>query len=180
MTGRVVCVALDGVHRFSKRSVDEIELIAGLGVRGDAHAGATVQHRSRVAVDPSQSNLRQVHLLHAELFDELTNGGFDVRPGALGENVTTSGIDLLALPTGALLEIGTTAVLQVTGLRNPCAQIERYRTGLLAKVVGRGANGEVIRKAGIMAIVRQGGPVRRGDPISVELPAPPHRALTPV
>lgn len=177
IAGRVACVACDRAHRFSKRPVEQIELVAGLGVRGDAHEGETVQHRSRVVVDPSQPNLRQVHLIHAELFDELAIQGFDVSSADLGENVTTDGINLLALPTSTLLKVGRTAILEVTGLRNPCVQIERFQTGLLAAVLDRGPNGELIRKAGVMAIVRKGGTVRPGDIIEVELPAPPHRPL---
>jgi len=164
-------------HGFSKTPADAVRLIAGHGVEGDAHAGDTVKHRSRVAIDPNQPNLRQVHLIHAELFDELAGRGFDIRPGDLGENVTTRGIDLLALPRGALLRLGEDAVVEVTGLRNPCAQIDAFRPGLLAAVLDRGSDGEVIRKAGIMGIVRAGGDVRPGDGIAVTLPQPPHERL---
>lgn len=164
-------------HGFSKTPADAVRLIAGHGVQGDAHAGDTVKHRSRVAVDPTQPNLRQVHLIQAELFDELAGRGFDIRPGDLGENVTTRGIDLLALPRGALLRLGEDAVVEVTGLRNPCSQIEAFRAGLLAAVLDRGQDGEVIRKAGIMGIVRAGGDVRPGDGIAVTLPPPPHERL---
>ena len=164
-------------HGFSKTPADAVRLIAGHGVQGDAHAGDTVKHRSRVAVDPTQPNLRQVHLIQAELFDELAGRGFDIRPGDLGENVTTRGIDLLALPRGALLRLGEDAVVEVTGLRNPCAQIEAFRAGLLAAVLDRGPDGEVIRKTGIMGIVRAGGDVRPGDGIAVTLPPPPHERL---
>lgn len=175
--GRVIAVARDGVHRFSKQVVSAIELIAGRGVAGDAHAGVTVRHRSRVAVDPSRPNLRQVHLIHAELFAELRGRGFVLAPADLGENITTRGLDLLALPRGASLRIGEAAVLEVTGLRNPCAQIERFRTGLLAAVLDRGAGGEPIRKAGVMAIVHRGGTVRPGDAVAIDLPPLPHRPL---
>ena len=175
--GRVVAVASDAAHRFSKHQVPEIEMITGLGVKGDAHEGVTVKHRSRVAVDPSQPNLRQVHLIHAELFDELTAKGFEVGPSDLGENVTTAGIDLLTLPRSALLRIGCSAVLEVTGLRNPCAQIEHFQPGLLAAVLYRGPNNEVVRKSGIMAVVRSGGVVRPGDRIDVEMPPLPHLPL---
>ncbi|MEH3148431.1 MAG: MOSC domain-containing protein [Methylobacterium frigidaeris] len=180
MNGRVVAVARDGEHRFSKEHLAGIALLAGLGVAGDAHAGVTVKHRSRVALDPTRPNLRQVHLIHAELFEELSRKGFSVAPGDLGENVTTAGIDLLALPCGTVLRLGATAALEVTGLRNPCAQIERFRPGLLAAVLGRGPGGETIRKSGIMTVVRDGGPVRPGDPVTVELPPLPHRPLEPV
>ena len=180
MVGQVLAVARDERHRFSKLARAEITLIAGLGVEGDAHAGATVQHRSRVAIDPSQPNLRQVHLLHAELFDELRTAGFEVGPADLGENITTKGLDLLALPTGALLRIGKEAVIEVTGLRNPCHQIDRFQSGLLSAVLVRGPGGKMARKAGIMGTVTRGGPVRVNDPIEVILPPLPHVALARV
>jgi MOSC domain-containing protein YiiM len=137
----------------------------------------TVKHRSRVAQDPTQPNLRQVHLIHEELFAEVARAGYEVSPGDLGENITTSGIDLLGLPVGTLLHIGAEAVVEVTGLRNPCLQIDSFRSGLLKQVVGRDEDGNVVRKAGIMSIVVHGGEVRPGDPIRVELPAEPHRPL---
>ena len=177
MIARVLAVARDGEHRFSKRSVAEIHVLAGLGVEGDAHQGVTVKHRSRVAADPTQPNLRQVHLIHSELFHELEAKGFEIEPGDLGENVTTAGIDLLGLPRNTLLACGAEVVLEVTGLRNPCAQIERFQPGLLAAVLDRGANGEVIRKAGIMTVVRAGGIIRPGDRIEVHLPPLPHLPL---
>ena len=180
MKAAVISVARDGVHEFSKRLCDAIELLEGLGVAGDAHAGVTVKHRSRVAKDPTKPNLRQVHLMHAELFDELRAKGFDVKPGDLGENVTTRGIDLLALPAGTILRLGDAARVEVTGLRNPCAQIERFQKGLLAAVLDRDATGALIRKAGIMAIVRAAGAIKPGNAIAIELPPAPHRALEPV
>ena len=173
----VVTVSRDGEHRFSKAVTEEIALFVGLGVRGDAHAGATVQHRSRVAVDPSQPNLRQVHLIHAELLAALRAQGFDVGPGRLGENILTAGVDVLGLPRGTHLHLGERAVIEVTGLRNPCAQLEGMHPGLLRAVVGRDQHGNVVRKAGIMGIVVHGGVVRPGDTIEVRLPAVPHRAL---
>ncbi|MEU8006721.1 MOSC domain-containing protein [Catellatospora sp. NPDC049111] len=173
----VVAVSRDAEHRFSKPNADEIELIAGLGVAGDAHAGVTVQHLSRVAADPTQPNLRQVHLIHAELHDEVREQGFAVAPGQLGENITTRGLDLLSLPRGTVLRIGPQAVVEVTGLRNPCAQIDRFEDGLLKQVVYRDEAGDLIRKAGIMSIVLAGGPVRPGDTVTVELPAEPHLPL---
>ncbi len=178
--GTVVAVARDSEHRFSKVTTDYIELVTGLGVAGDAHAGATVQHRSRVARDPSQPNLRQVHLIAAELLDELVARGFAVAPGALGENVTTCGVDLLALPTGAQLRLGADAVVRVTGLRNPCVQLDRYRPGLQRAVLDRAPDGELIRRAGVMGIVLSGGVVRRGDPVEVAVPDGAHRPLQPV
>jgi MOSC domain-containing protein YiiM len=142
--------------------------------------GETVKHRSRVRKDPTQPNLRQVHLMHAELFDELRAKGFHVKPGDLGENVTTSGLDLLTLPTGARLHLGATAVVEVTGLRNPCVQIDRFQDGLMAATLDKDANGNLVRKAGIMSIVLSGGDVRAGDAIGVELPGEPHQPLRPV
>lgn len=177
LSGRVVSLSANTDHHFSKQLRQSIVLLAGLGVEGDAHAGVTVKHRSRVAVDPTQPNLRQVHLIQSDLFTELAQKGFDVKPGDLGENILTDGIDLLGLPTGSLIRLGQTAVVEVTGLRNPCAQIETFRTGLLAEVVGKDAAGKLIRKAGIMGIVREGGDVTLGDPVTVDLPPPPFRAL---
>lgn len=174
---RVVAVCLSGEHGFSKPAAVRIELVAGLGVKDDAHAGELVQHRSRVAVDPSQPNLRQVHLIHAELLDDLAARGFAVHPGDLGENLTTRGLDLLALPTGTRLAIGSDAVLRVTGLRNPCAQIERFMAGLLAQVIDRRPDGEMVRKCGIMAVVEAGGVISPGDRVTVTLPPPPYHAL---
>ena len=177
MDGQVVSTAKDGKHRFSKSVVAEIRVLAGLGVEGDAHQGTTVQHRSRMAVDPAQPNLRQVHLIHAELLEELHSKGFTAGPSDLGENVTTRGIDLLGLPRGTLLRIGASAVLEVTGLRNPCAQIERFQPGLLAAVLGRGPHGELIRKAGVMTTVQASGLIRPGDPIDIGRPSPPYLPL---
>jgi MOSC domain-containing protein YiiM len=177
MTALVSAVARNSEHGFSKRRVAEINVLIGLGVEGDAHQGVTVRHRSRVAVDPSQPNLRQVHLIHAELYDELRAKGFDVEPADLGENVTTAGLDLLSLPRSTMLAIGPEVVLEVTGLRNPCAQIDRFQPGLLAAVLDRGPKGEVIRKAGIMTVVRAGGAIRPGDRIEIKLPPPPHLPL---
>jgi MOSC domain-containing protein YiiM len=176
----VEAVARDGAHRFSKPTVDEITLLAGLGVEGDTHAGVAVQHRSRVARDPSQPNLRQVHLVHAELLDTLRAGGYRVAPGVIGENVTTRGLDLLALPIGARLRLGGDAEIELTGLRNPCVQLNRYQDGLMKALLDRDADGGLVRLAGVMAIVLAGGVVRPGDPIEVSLPSMPHRALQPV
>lgn len=176
----VLAVSRDSAHRFSKPVVDEIVLIAGRGIEGDAHAGATVKHRSIVARHPSQPNLRQVHLIHAELFEELAKSGHRVEPGQLGENVTTQGVDLLALPEGTLLHLGADAVVRVTGLRNPCRQIDRFQSGLLRKVVGRREDGSVERKTGVMAVVVSGGVVRAGSGIRVERPVGEPIPLTPV
>jgi MOSC domain-containing protein YiiM len=180
MGGRITAVSRSGAHTFSKPNHDSIRLLAGSGVEGDAHAGETVKHRSRVARDPTQPNLRQVHLVHEELFAEVAREGFRVTPGDLGENITTRGIDLLALPAGTLLRLGVDAVVEVTGLRNPCSQIDGFQAGLLKQVLGRDEAENIVRKAGIMSIVRTGGVVRPGDSIEIELPAEPHRPLAPV
>jgi MOSC domain-containing protein YiiM len=177
MSGMVTAVSSNGEYSFTKPNRDSITLLAGLGVEGDVHAGVTVKHRSRVAQDPTQPNLRQVHLIHEELFAEVDASGFQVAPGELGENITTRGIDLLGLPVGTVLRIGDDAVVEVTGLRNPCLQIDNFQDGLLKQVVGRDEAGNVVRKAGIMSVVQEGGVVRPGDSIKVELPDEPHRPL---
>lgn len=175
--GVVVAVSLSAVHEFSKPVQKSIRLLVGLGVEGDAHLGVTVQHRSRVAKDPTQPNLRQVHLIHEELLDELRTDGFQVAPGVIGENITTRGIDLLALPQRAWLHIGAAAIVGVTGLRDPCRQLNDYQPGLMAAVLDRDKEGNVIRKAGIMGVVLAAGEIRAGDPIRVELPPKPHQRL---
>jgi MOSC domain-containing protein YiiM len=178
--GIVTAVGRSATHTFSKPGCERIRLLAGLGVEGDAHLGETVKHRSRVAKDPSQPNLRQVHLIHAELHDELRHRGFCVAAGDVGENVTTRGVDLLGLPVGARLWLGAAAVVEVTGLRNPCRQLDGFQSGLMRAVLDRDADGNLIRKAGIMGIVLIGGEVRPGDVVRVELPPPPHRPLQSV
>lgn len=176
-SAKVLAVHADATHRFSKKTASHVELLAGLGVAGDAHLGTTVQHRSRVRADPAQPNLRQVHLMHQELFDWLETRGFSVEAGALGENITTTGVDLLGLPRGTQLHLGETAVVEVTGLRNPCAQIEGFMPGLLKELVGYDDAGILLRRAGIMGVVRHGGTVRGGDKIDVVLPSGPHQKL---
>lgn len=180
MAPHVLAVHASGSHSFSKSPARAITLLEGLGVLGDAHCGATVRHRSRVARDPTQPNLRQVHLLQSELFDELRAAGHAVQPGDVGENISTRGIDLLALPENAELRIGATAVLRVTGLRNPCVQLDHFQKGLMAAVLGRTPDGELVRKAGVMAVVVAAGVVETGDAILVHLPAPPLLPLRPV
>lgn len=177
MSPSVASVSLSPHHAFSKDKAPHIQLLAGLGVEGDTHLGVTVQHRSRVAQDPTQPNLRQVHLIHAELFEELAAKGFAISAGQLGENITTHGLDLLALPVDTELHIGASAIVKVTGLRNPCAQLDNFQQGLTAAVLDRDADGKLIRKAGIMGVVLAGGAVYPGDAIRVQLPPPPHRAL---
>lgn len=175
----VVAVARDGEHRFGKPTASRIRLLEGLGVEGDAHLGRTVQHLSRVRRDPTVPNLRQVHLIHAELHDELNGRGFDVAPGQMGENVTTRGLDLLGLPRGTRLTLGG-AVIEVTGLRNPCTQLDDFRPGLMRAVLDRDEEGNLIRKAGVMAIVLEGGEVAPGDAITVTLPDGPRAPLAAV
>lgn len=174
---QVLAVHASEVHGFSKPAVAAIEIVEGLGVSGDAHAGSTVKHRSRVKVDPTQPNLRQVHLIAAELLDEVNALGFDVAPGALGENITTQGIDLIDLPRGTILAIGETVRLDVTGLRNPCHQIEDFRPGLLKQMIGRRDDGTPLLKTGIMTVVVAGGVVTSEDEIAVILPPEPHVRL---
>jgi MOSC domain-containing protein YiiM len=176
----VIAVHRSGRHSFSKFEEDAITLVEGLGVAGDAHAGTTVKHRSRVARYPGAPNLRQVHLLHAELFDELVGRDFAVFPGEMGENITTRGIDLLALPRGTVLRVGEEAEVEITGLRNPCSQIDKFQPGLTSAVLDRDREGRLVRKTGVMAVVRRGGEVRRNDTIVVRLPNGPHHLLEPV
>lgn len=180
MSARVVAVSASRSHTFSKPPALFVSLLPGAGVQGDAHSGASVKHRSRVARDPAQPNLRQVHLIQRELFDELASRGFDIAPGQLGENITTEGIDLLALPSGTRLRLGASAVVEVTGLRNPCSQLDKFRPGLMAAVLERTRDGKLMRKAGVMSIVIAGGEVRAGDAIDIALPATPYRPLEPV
>lgn len=174
-----MAVHVSPTHTFRKSQVDVISLLEGLGVEGDAHCGVTVKHRSRVAADPSQPNLRQVHLIHSELFDEMTGAGFRVGAGDMGENITTRGIDILQLPVGARLMIGD-VVIAVTGLRNPCQQINNFQHGLLKQVLRTDDDGNVVRLAGTMATVARGGQVKPGDTIQFQLPPEPHHVLTPV
>ena len=180
MAGTVIAVSRNLGHTFSKPNEGSIRLLPGLGVEGDAHMGVTVKHRSRVAKDPTAPNLRQVHLIHAELHDELEAAGFRLSPGVMGENVTTRGVDLLSLPTGARLRLGAEAVVEITGLRNPCRQLNDFQPGLMAATLDRDAGGNLIRKAGIMGVVLAGGEIKPGDKIEVELPPEPYRELEPV
>jgi MOSC domain-containing protein YiiM len=175
--GVVFAVCRSAGHTLHKTCQKHIQLLTDLGVEGDAHLGTTVQHRSRVAIDPTQPNLRQVHLLHTELHDELRAAGFSVTPGVMGENISTCGIDLLGLPVGTRLQLGDMAVVQITGLRNPCRQLDGIQKGLMAAVLGRDEQGHLIRRAGVMGIVLVGGLVKPGDAIRLEVPSGPHRPL---
>jgi MOSC domain-containing protein YiiM len=180
MQGEVIAVSRAGEHKFSKENQPVIELIAGLGVRDDAHAGVTIKHRVRVREDPSRPNLRQVHLIHSELFEELAPAGYSLYPGAIGDNVTTRGLKLLELPTGTRLHLGRHAIVEVTGLRTPCRQIDAFSPGLMGALLEKQPDGNVMRKSGIMGIVIAGGEVRPGDIIRAEFPKEPHRPLKPV
>ena len=177
MTVMVAAVSRSATHTFSKQNSQSLNLLEGLGVEGDAHMGEKVKHRSRVAVDPTQPNLRQVHLIHDELIDELKSADFKVSPGTMGENITTRNVDLLTLPAGTRLHIGNAAVVEITGLRNPCVQLDKYQKGLTAAVLGRDEQGNLIRKAGVMGIVLKGGSIKPGDEIQIHLPEKPHRPL---
>lgn len=176
---KIVSLSKSLNHSFSKDCIDSLKLIKDLGVEGDAHSGRTVKHRSRVAKDPTQPNLRQVHIIHQELLDTLNQNGFKVKPGNLGENITTQHLDVLSLPENTLLKIGQ-SIIKVTGLRNPCAQLDNFQEGLLNAVLDRDDKGNLIRKAGIMAIVLQGGIINIGDTINIEYPLKPHIALKKV
>ncbi len=180
MQGKVVSVSRSGTHSFLKIPEAEIRILAGLGVEGDAHAGRTVRHRYLVKKNPNAPNLQQVHLLGEELFGELRAVGIDVRASEMGENITTSGLDLLALPLGTRLHLGAEAIVELTGLRTPCFQMNKLRPGLMQACLGRKPGGRVHRKAGVMSLAVAGGLVRPGDSIRVELPAEPHIALGPV
>jgi len=177
MDGTVVAVSKSDLHTFSKANQESIQLLAGLGVEGDAHMGEKVKHRSRVAKNPDQPNLRQVHLIHAEFHDELKANGFNVSAGQMGENITTRGLDLLDLPTGTRLHLGSAAIVEITGLRNPCYQLDDFQNGLMKACVYKDEDGNIIRKTGVMSIVLTGGEVRAGDIIKVELPEKPHQPL---
>ena len=175
--GKVVSVSKSSKHTFSKYLKKEIFLLEGLGVEGDAHMGEKVKHRSRVAKDPNQPNLRQIHLIHSELFEELKDKGFVVVPGQMGENITTQNIDLLKLPRNSILTIGESAKIKITGLRNPCKQIDSIKAGLMKAVLDEDEEGNLIRKAGVMGVVLEGGRVEVGDEVSIELPAKPYLKL---
>ena len=179
MTGTVLAVHASATHSFTKATQPSIRLVAGLGVEGDAHSGSTVKHRGRLPRDADKPNLRQVHLIHAELFDHLRGLGFDVHPGAMGENITTTGLDLLGLPRETRLTLGDSAVVELTGLRNPCKQLDGLAPGLMQACLERTADGDFVRLAGVMGVVVAGGDVRPDDGITVDLPATSDR-LRPI
>ena len=177
MSPFVIAVSRSAKHTFSKPNQKSIILIEGLGVEGDAHAGKMVKHRYLVKCDPERPNLRQVHLIQGELLDKLQKKSFLAAPGQLGENIMTKGVDLLSLPTGTKLKIGNNAVVEITGLRNPCIQIDQFQKGLLKAVLYKDAEGKLIREAGVMGIVLVGGEIHPGDPIVIDLPPKPHQPL---
>ncbi len=177
MDSVITAVSKNATYAFSKPNQGSVHLLAGLGVDGDVHMGEKVKHRSRMLKNPDQPNLRQVHLIHSELHDELRAKGFDVSAGQMGENITTRGVDLLNLPKGTRLHLGNTAVVEVTGLRNPCEQINNFQDGLLKACVEKDEHGDIIRKAGVMSIVLVGGDVFPEDQIRVEYPKGPHEPL---
>ena len=176
----VISVHKSPTHTLSKPVQSSIKLLAGLGIEGDAHMGTTVKHRSRVKADPTQPNLRQVHLIHSELHDELKEKGFNIPFGKMGENITTKGIDLLGLPKGTKLRIGSTAIIEITGLRNPCVQLDGIQPGLMKAVLDKDENGNSIRKAGVMAVVLKGGEIFPNDLIKIKLPEGEHFPLNKV
>lgn len=176
----VAAVHRSARHAFTKHAEACITLLAGLGVEGDAHCGHTVQNRYLKRLDSSRPNLRQVHLLQAELLDELRTQGFEVSAGGLGENISTRGLDMLSLARGTRLHIGADAIVELTGLRAPCVQIDRFRNGLKAQVTTRDARGASIIKAGVMGIVLRGGAICGDDVIVVRPPDGPHAPLEPV
>ena len=180
MQGLIVAVGAGRKHGLAKLPLPAIRLIEGRGVEGDAHCGERVKHRSRARFNPALQNLRQVHVLQAELLEELALAGFALTPIMLGENVTTRGLDLLALPKGTRLQFGETAIVELTGLRNPCVQLDRMMPGLMAACLGRDADGGLVRKTGVMGIVLAGGAVCAGDGVTVELPGGEPVPLRPV
>lgn len=222
----VLAVSSSSEHTFSKSNQAVITLIVGHGVQGDCHAGKTVQHRSRLKIQPPPPNLRQVHLIQSEIFEEVrqnelrddvsrrhdptkvasflssffshdSNPGAgssepsssgssshpSLLPGQLGENVTTQGIDLLGLSEGTVLrfvddgddteekkqDVATSvAGIRITGLRNPCPQIEKFRDGLQDRFIVRDEQRKIVgRKAGVMGVVENGGEVKPGMKILV-------------
>lgn len=124
-TGRVVGLAGERLHRFSKSARESLVLLKGLGAGGDVHAGPFVRHRYLARLQPKMANLRQVHLIPSELFEALRVDGYALRAGDLGENILTAGLDLEALPLGTILKLGAQATIELTGLRTPCVLIDR-------------------------------------------------------
>lgn len=177
MNATVISVSRSSGHSFRKACEESINLIEGFGVEGDVHAGKKIKHTFLAKEDPDRKNIRQIHLIAAELFTELKGKGFNVDPGQLGENITTEGIDLLSLPTGTLLHIGNGAVIELTALRQPCIQIDEFQQGLLKEVVYKDSGGNIIRKVGVMGVILVSGAVSPNDEIIVETPDKPHHKL---
>ncbi len=180
MLQTIIALSKSPFHTFTKTPEHSVRLLEGLGVDGDTHSGKTDQHRSHAARNPNAPNLRQVHLIHSELHDELREKGFKVGPGQMGENITTRGVDLLSLPAGTRLHLGKHAIVELTGLRNPCKQLNTIQDKLMQATIEKKADGTILRKSGVMSIVIAGGDVFLNDAIRVELPAEPHRAMEPV
>jgi MOSC domain-containing protein YiiM len=169
------------VHRKEEYGVfkeiqESVHLVKGFGVQGDAHMGTLVQHRYNKKQNPNQPNLRQVHLIQAELFDDLKELGLIVKPGEMGENITTRNIDIINLPLDTKLHLGDSAILQLTGLREPCGQLNTVQKGLKNAVLDESGKSRV----GVMSVVLRGGAVKADDLIRVELPSEPHQDLQPV
>jgi MOSC domain len=176
LQGTVVAVAADRGHRFSKPTRDRIVLLEGHGVEGDAHAGPFVRHRYLARRRPRVPNLRQVHLIPSELFRSLSEAGFEVAAGDLGENITTTGLDLERMPLGTLIEFGLMAMIELTGLRTPCVLIDRFQAGLKRQVLSSDETGPPF-KCGVLGVVRSGGPVAAGDAARARLPSSRFRTL---
>ena len=178
--GIVVAVSLNPKHTFSKLPQLSIHLLAGLGVEGDAHCGSTVRHRYLVRRNPAAPNRTQVHLLEAEFLEALATDAPNFpafHPGDFGENILTRSIRLISLPLGTRLHLGPTAIVELTGLRSPCKQMNTLRPGLMKASFVPGTRRH---RAGVMAVVLEAGTLSAADTIHVELPPEPHIALRPV
>ena len=145
-------------------------------MEGDAHAGPFVRHRHLARRHPKMPNLRQVHLIPSELFQALRADGYELRPGDLGENILTAGLDLEALPLGTILKLGAEAAIELTGLRTPCVLIDRFKPGLKRRMLVE-EYGRPRFRCGVMAVVRSSGRISTGDAIAVRLPSEPLKSL---
>lgn len=178
---RILSVSARSGHHFSKTPQRSIRLLAGLGVEGDGHMGERIKHRSRARYNPALPNLRQVHLIDSGYIALMAAKGYAVAPGDIGENLLVAGIDLISMPQDTLLHLGGDgAVVRITGLRNPCIQMDRFMPGLMAASLDRDADGGLIRLTGVMGVVEGGGAVVPGDVVRVEMPEGEHLPLVPV